>query len=286
MRRFKSPLLVAVALSAAFVACRDDSASRSQSSGTSSSMLEVTIRDDTLLLGDGRSTGWTRVRLQASAESHIPVVFRLAPSVASSDVPAFVAALDSMSATPENAVAIGGPEMGAAGDAIVHLTPGRYVVACVRRGEDGHRHAHRGEFAVLEVHGSSEADSATAAAPESAHLLRLADFAFVGEALWTPGATMLRIENTGRQDHQLRLARLHDSVTLMQWAESEDPSTVSTNVTGMARLGPQQVAYLPVDVQAGTYVAYCLITDPVTKKPHIELGMLREITVKSREAKP
>ena len=35
--------------------------------------------------------------------------------------------------------------MGDSGEVVLRLRPGTHVIACVRRGEDGHRHASRGE---------------------------------------------------------------------------------------------------------------------------------------------
>ena len=47
----------------------------------------------------------------------------------------------------------------------------------------------------------------------------------------------------------------------------------------MARLGPGAIAYLPVELSPGEYVLYCLVSDPATGRPHIELGMFRSIQV-------
>jgi hypothetical protein len=159
---------------------------------------------------------------------------------------------------------------------IVHLTPGIYVLACVRRGEDGHRHARSGESTVLQVRSATSMD---AAPPPSTQAVRLVDFAYVGPDHWASGVQLLRIENTGQQDHQLRLARLHPKASLQAWMTADDPNTVAPTVAGMARIGPGEVAYLPVDLSPGKYIAYCLVADMATKRPHVELGMLRAIQV-------
>ena len=54
---------------------------------------------------------------------------------------------------------------------------------------------------------------------------------------------------------------------------------IATPVAGVARLGPGAVAYLPVELPAGAYVAYCLIIDPASGREHVEMGMLRAIQV-------
>jgi hypothetical protein len=107
----------------------------------------------------------------------------------------------------------------------------------------------------------------------------MVDFAYVGPEQWASGTQLLRIENTGRQDHQMRLVRLREGASLQDWMEAEDPDALATTVAGMARVGPGEVAYLPVTLTTGTYIATCLVADGATKRPHIELGMLRAIRV-------
>ena len=241
--------------------------------------VQVTVRTGAITAPDSVRPGWTRVRVEEAEDAHIVVVFRLPATTTPGEVTAFVAALDTAPGTPRPGVAIGGPEVGARGDVIVHLTPGVYVLACVRRGDDGHRHAITGESTVLQVRSATAADSAFAAPPPSTQAVRLVDFAFVGPDHWAPGAQLLRIENTGKQDHQLRLARLRDGASLQAWMAADDPEAVATTVGGMARVGSGEVAYLPVDVTPGTYIAYCLVADMTTKRPHVALGMLRAIQV-------
>lgn len=238
--------------------------------------VAVTVRTGSIAAPDSVSPGWRRVRVDETDGEHIVVVFRLP---ATTDVPAFVAALDTAPATPRPGIAIGGPEIGAQGEVVVHLTPGVYVLACVRRGADGHRHARTGESRILFVRTATAADSAFATPPRSTQTVRMVDFAYVGPDHWAPGAQLLRIENTGPHDHQLRLVRLRAGGTLQAWMTADDPDTVATAVVGMARVGVGEVAYLPVDLTPGSYIAYCLVTDGATKKPHVELGMLRAIQV-------
>ena len=238
--------------------------------------VRVTVRTGAITAPDSARPGWTRVRVEETDGEHIVVVFRL-PTAA--DVPAFVAALDTAPATPRPGVAIGGPEVGAQGDVVVHLTTGVYLLACVRRGEDGHRHVHRGESRILHVRAATAADTAFAASPRSTQSIRMVDFAYVGPDHWAPGAQLLRIENTGPQDHQLRLARLREGATIQTWTQADNPDTLATAIVGMARVGAGKVAYLPIDLTPGSYIAYCLVADRATKRPHVELGMLRAIQV-------
>lgn len=264
---------VGVGVVAVFAAC---GASARTPSGASVD-VPVTVRTGTITAPDSVRPGWRRVAVDETEGEHIVVVFRL-PST-TTDVAAFVAALDTAPATPSPGVAIGGPEVGASGEVIVHLTPGVYVLACVRRGKDGHRHASTGEARLLQVRSATAMDSVFATPPPSSQTVRLVDFAYVGPDHWAPGAQLLRIENTGPQDHQLRLARLRNGASVQMWMTADDPDTVATTVVGMARVSAGEVAYLPVDLTPGSYIAYCLVTDGATKRPHVELGMLRAIQV-------
>jgi hypothetical protein len=150
------------------------------------------------------------------------------------------------------------------------------VLGCVHRGRDKHRHISSGESKSLVVPESAE-DSMHASAPRATQVVRMTDFAYMTPERWTAGSHMLRVENTGTQDHQLRLVRLRTGSSMKDWMTADDPDTRGTAVAGMARMGPGEVAYLPVDLPAGSYVAYCLVTDPATRRQHVELGMLRSI---------
>jgi hypothetical protein len=266
---------VVAGLFGVLAACRGEA----RPSAGETAEVSVTVSTGAIAAPDAVSPGWRRVHVEETDGAHIVVAFRLPTTTTPEEVSAFVAALDTAAATPRSGVAIGGPEVGARGDVVLQLTPGVYVLACVRRGDDGHRHASRGESTVIHVASATAADTIFAAPPPSSQNVRLVDFAYVGPDRWAPGAQLLRIENTGLQDHQLRVARLRDGATLQMWMQADDPDTVATAIVGMARLGPGQVAYLPVNLTTGTYVAYCLVTDGATKRPHVELGMFRTYQV-------
>ncbi|MEO7521459.1 MAG: hypothetical protein ABIW79_06540, partial [Gemmatimonas sp.] len=141
-----------------------------------------------------------------------------------------------------------------------------------------HRHASSGESKVVVVLQTS-VDSTIASPPRSTQVVRMMDFAYAGPEHWSSGSHVLRIENAGRQDHQMRLVRLKAGSSIKDWMTADDPDTQGTAVAGIARMGSAEVAYLPVELLAGSYVIYCLVTDPATRRPHIELGMLRSIQV-------
>lgn len=240
----------------------------------------VTVSRGVIASPDSVMPGWTRLRVEETDDGHIVVAFRLPPATTNEEASAFVAAFDTASATPHPGVAIGGPEVGNQGEVILHLTPGLYMLACVSRVDNAHRHAGRGESRLLHVRAAGTSSAHSSTTPVSTQTVRLLDFAYGGPDQWASGAQLLRVENAGKQDHQMRLARLRDGATLQEWTSADDPESVATTIAGMARVGANEVAYLPVDLRAGTYVLYCLVPDGPTHRAHVELGMLRTINVR------
>ena len=239
--------------------------------------LLVSVRGGAVTAPDSISAGWARMRVEEDGAGHILVVFRLPEASTDADLGTFLAALDTARTTPQPAVALGGPEVGDTGEVVVQLTAGRYLLGCVRKGADGHRHASTGEAKILRV--TAPLTSGREVPPSATQEVGMVDFAYVGPDRWPAGSHVLRVENRGRQEHQLRLARLLPRSSVQDWLESEDPNDHATPVAGVARLGPGAVAYLPVELPAGTYLAYCLIPDPTSGSPHVEMGMLRVIHV-------
>lgn len=234
--------------------------------------LLVSARSGSLQAPDTLAAGWRTFRVEEDGKGHIVVLFRL-PDSAGADLAPVIAALDTSPATPPPLVALGGPEMGDTGQVTLRVQPGKYLVACLSRGGDGHRHAAAGEAHLLTVKSSGNEGIAPVATEE----IGLTDFAFLGSDQWKPGAQRLRVENRGAQDHQLRLVRLDSGTTIQQWLTSEGET--ATDVAGVARIGPGREAFLDLQLSPGTYVGYCLVTDPASRRQHVEMGMYRSFQV-------
>ena len=226
---------------------------------------------------DSVGPGWARVRVDEDGGGHRVVIFRLAESMPDSELPNFLAVLDTAVATPPSALALGGSEVGDTGDVILQLNSGRYILGCVVS-TNGHRHFTTGEAKALVVT-NAPVSAGRDAPPAVTQEVRMVDFAYVGPERWAAGSHMLRVHNGGRQDHLFVLARLRPGSSLQDWMKADDAGEIATPVAGVARLGPGAVAYLPVELQSGAYIAYCLIKDPGTQRVHVELGMLRAIRV-------
>ncbi len=235
----------------------------------------VAVRGGRLDMPDRLAAGWRRVRVVEDGAGHIVVAFRLRHGDAPGLVHRFLADLDTAVATPAAALALGGPEIGDSGEVVLDLRPGTYVFACLSRGKGVHRHGAAGEWHVVTVSGKPD----PVASPRVADTVRLADFAYLSADRWAPGERIIRVENVGRQDHQLRIDRLRPGTTISQWLDPENPAANGKPVVGVARMGPGAVAYLPVNLPPSDYVMYCLVTDPVSRQIHVMRGMFKLIRV-------
>ncbi|HKP29989.1 MAG TPA: hypothetical protein VJU15_11335 [Gemmatimonadales bacterium] len=240
--------------------------------------LEVSARTGLLEAPDSALAGWTRLRVREDGAGHIVVVFRLPDDATDSTVAAFLRAFDTARSTPAPVIAMGGPEIGDSGEVVLQLAPGRYLLGCMTKGEDGHRHASSGEARLLTISGSVTSEPPPNLA-DSATRVGLTEFAFTTSDGWKAGARMLRVENTGQQDHQLRLERFKPGMDLQQWLNADDPDQLVIPIAGVARIGPGMVAYLPVDLEPGSYLLYCLIPDSATGALHVGMGMMRTVEV-------
>lgn len=240
--------------------------------------VRVSVRAGAVVAPDTITAGWQRVRVDEDGAGHILVVFRLEGRATDAALRAFLTALDTTSNTPKPGLALGGPEIGDTGVVVIRFAPGRYVLACVAKGDDDHRHAVRGEAKVVVARAAS-ASRPQLAAPTATQHVRMVDFAYVGPERWRAGEHMLRVVNEGKQDHQLRIIRLNPGVTLAAWMRAERRGRLATPVAGIARMGPKVSAYLPVMLPPGEYVLHCLVSDPHSGKQHAELGMIRSIIV-------
>ncbi len=239
--------------------------------------IAIDVGDGTLTMPDTITAGWQRVRVTETGATHIVVFFRLPAESSDSSIQQFLNALDSTANTPAPAVALGGPEIGTVGDVVLQITPGRYVVACVARRDANHRHASAGEART--VIAMDVADGVVRSNPVPTVQVDMIDFAYTGQQTWPSGPQLIRVVNNGTQDHQLRIARVADGVTLRQIMEADDPTSMITGVAGVARMSAGQEARLPVDLAPGNYLLSCLVADPKSLRPHVELGMVRMVRV-------
>jgi hypothetical protein len=238
--------------------------------------LPVSATGPRLETRDTIPAGWYRVRFSqdsAGAGQNL-VLFSVGDSL---DLAVFAGVIDTAVATPAGVVARGGSESPAPRDTssvILRLEPGRYVWTSLTRAPNRHRHVANGVWRELRVLPPAD----TAAGPEPTIVVRLVDHAFAGAETWPSGLQRIGLVNEGKADHLFYLRRMKGDHTLAQLMEG-NPGELSEPLGGVTRLGPGQSAQFEIALTPGRYVLSCLITDPATDKLHVELGMLRLVTV-------
>lgn len=243
------------------------------------SLAVVSMRDGKLQAPDTLPAGTIRFRLaRADSVGHNLVVFALGGNAVAED---FARSLDLATETPVPATARGGaeapPAAGDTAEVYITLEPGRYLLGCMVRGFASTRHVAAGEWQLLTV------IPASAEAPPAATIeLGLADFAFQAEERWPAGDQIIRVSNIGTQEHIVLFARIEPGHTVQQWIAAAGDAPWSHDLGGVSRLGPGRTVLLPLRLEPGRYILTCLFVDPKSGRPHVELGMLREIVVGQR----
>jgi hypothetical protein len=175
----------------------------------------------------------------------------------------------------------------ASGNLIVNLEPGNYVVATSGTNEDQKDPkalADLGYFQTFTVTQSKQ----PASAPKTDYRVQLADFAIsLPPTQVTAGLHDWEVVNAGRQPHFLALSRLKPGYTpdqVMKMLMSDQPPAENpideSSYDGTSVLSPDKSNIVHLNLQPGTYMAACWITDPKTKMPHAMLGMVRFFEVK------
>lgn len=235
--------------------------------------LTIAVGRGSLTAPESAAPGWTQLHVESTdSASHVIAAFALPRGV---DPARFVAALDKEIATPLGAQALGGAET-LSSQTIIAADSGRILIGCLSRDASGKRHVVSGEWKIVTV--ASRAPLPPLPADVKIDVA-LNNFAFTTPSRWPAGSQLIQVRNTGTQDHHMVLARLHPGANLGDFANAKEGASVTDAPVGVSRISPSHSALLPVTLQPGHYVLYCLITDPETKKQHLELGMMKEVVV-------
>jgi hypothetical protein len=128
--------------------------------------------------------------------------------------------------------------------------------------------------------------------------IEMSEFAFGFSAPLTAGQHIIALPNVGNQPHFLGIEGVPAGTTLedvLALAESETAAFMGTPmatptdgltfedlepVFGTGDQSAGTTAWYEIELEPGTYVAVCFVTDPDTGLPHIMLGMIEvfEIT--------
>jgi len=146
---------------------------------------------------------------------------------------------------------------------------------------------------------SDSADSNTSA-PTADLSVDLGDFFFSGFSDGvTAGQQLLKVTNTGKQIHMLVIGKVPEGTTEQQVLDTFSAQDTGTPVpgalqesdfqpvsTGVLLMSSGQSIWVPANLDAGTYVALCFVTDPQTGKVHAMEGMVSVFQVGSGMATP
>lgn len=214
----------------------------------------------------------------AGEEPHHAQIARLNDGVTMDDVTAALA--EGEAALMPLITFVGGPapvDPGGEATTVAELAAGGHVLLCFLPDADGVPHLAHGMVQPFEVVDTEDA----AAMPETDGDITLSDFRIrLPDGFDGQGA--FQVTNGGPQPHEVGFARLADGASAedaLGWfgAPGGPPPFQLTGGIQALSVGEDGIAKL--DLDAGEYVAWCLIPDPETGKPHAQLGMVTTFTV-------
>jgi len=179
-----------------------------------------------------------------------------------------------------------GPGVVVSGDtanATSHLEPGNYFIVCFIPSADGTPHVMKGMVRRLVVRPAPLTASAPAPAPQADITITLSDYSFGLSTPLTAGTHTIRVENAGPQLHEVGIEQLAPGKTLADWqrwaAGGMKGMGPARPVGGLVGPDKGKVGWFTVTLTPGKYLLACYVPDAKDNKPHIEHGMVREITV-------
>jgi len=175
----------------------------------------------------------------------------------------------------------GGPnalDPGNAGEVVVDLRPGTYVLACFVPAADGVPALLHGMLRELTV---TAARGKAAPGPVPDDTVTFAGYGFRLTAPLTPGEHRLLVRNADARAHELVLFRLAPGKTAAQflaWAASMRAPAPGAFEGGVSGLGPGRENEAIVQLHRGRYVLACFLDAP-DGRPHTAHGMVTEVQV-------
>jgi hypothetical protein len=180
---------------------------------------------------------------------------------------------------------LGGPESvgpGGVSSASMILEPGRYVLACVVASPTSHRmHFMDGMLKELAVVKPLSA-TAPAKLPAAELSLKLSEWSFTISGAVHAGRRTFRVENAGKLEHHAWIVRLQPGVSALQavrWADHPTGAAPFEPVGGTTGLEAKRSVNVTVDLMPGEYVIICSLYNPLSKKTHSAMGMVKAFTV-------
>jgi outer membrane protein assembly factor BamE (lipoprotein component of BamABCDE complex) len=262
---------------------------RSEPSAAVPAVVTVTATDYDFAAPDTVLAGWTTFRLvNRGDQPHMAQLVRLEPGMSLEQfLTAYEAAFRTKGPRPEWARRLGGPTVTApqgTGNATMLLEPGTYVWICLFNLPDGVPHVVGHGMSAAFVVDSALVTTASQDPPRHDVVMNLTDYAFQLSAPLTAGRRVIRVENRGRESHEVSVIRLPPGRTiadLRAWLGNPGATPVedvAKVVGGVSSLAAGAEAFFEVELEPGDYVLLCLVTAP-DGRSHVEHGMMQQLTV-------
>jgi uncharacterized cupredoxin-like copper-binding protein len=193
----------------------------------------------------------------------------------------FVAALKAGGPPPRWATMAGGPnppDLRDTTSTTLSLQPGSYAMVCFIPGADGVPHFMKGMVRPLTVTSAEN----RAAEPTAQSVMKLVDYDFQLSGPLPAGRSTIRIENAGKQPHEVAIVRLNPGKKPMdfaEWGERQVGPAPGTLAGGVSAIMPGASAFVNVDLAPGDYGLICFIPDMKDGKGHYHHGMAKQISV-------
>lgn len=245
--------------------------------------ITITARDFSFVAPDTVNPGLTRIRLVNEGPNfHHAFLVKLNEGKTLADFGAAMQTLKPSDPFPPWAVVAGGPNPGPIGgesSILQDLEPGTYAVICVVDIPDKVPHVMKGMTATMIVR---DTPAAPTPAPESDVTMTLADYSFGLSTALTAGKHLIKVENAADQPHEVLIVRLAEGKTMEdfgKWASDFKGPPPGDALGGVAPFSKGRSIYVPVDLTPGNYVLICFVPDSKDGKPHVEHGMIAQLTV-------
>jgi len=128
----------------------------------------------------------------------------------------------------------------------------------------------------------TETDAATGEGGGATYIAT--EFAFEGPDVLPAGDVALTMDNQGKQMHELALGELLEGKTmddvhaLLKEGLPKKPPAWFRDVGGTGA-APGESGTIDAEMTPGSYIMICFVPDKASKKPHVMLGMMKEVTV-------
>jgi hypothetical protein len=221
----------------------------------------------------------TMTMVNRGQEMHQVQLVRLAEGKTVNDL---VATFKQPGPPPAWAVSAGGPNAAApsgSSQASFMLAPGNYAMLCFIPSPDHVPHIGKGMVRPLTV---TAVENVSNTMPQSDNTITMTEYAFNLSAPLAAGIHTLRVDNQGKQDHELLLLRLAPGKTLndvVAWVDNQVGPPPADPLGGLTDLPNGADGFFTVNLTPGHYALVCFVPDAKDGKPHAAHGMTKEFTI-------